>query len=277
METKNQLARAVSDVMEKVERIKKGDDNKFAGYRFTSVDDYKDVLRPLMAEKGLAVGMSETKFEMFTHTKDKKDSAHCRLHFEIWLEHSSGEKGDREGTTVCLPYAMAQTTGQARSYALKEWLKSKFLASSGDLAEDADAQNYDIKFSKAEGRKIYDNLNQELGEFTTSGTHEELLNWAGKNKILLDAMPNDWTVFLRNEYKQAEVAIRMRERGEEPDPIDYNTWIEDFDNQLGVTNTEDEVNEVWVEHEIAIGDMPSATKATAKRVYGKHLERVTAG
>lgn len=273
----NELAKSVAAVMAKIERLRKADDNKFANYRFTSVDDYKDVIRPLMAENGLTVCMSETHFKTFTHTKEKKESEHCCFHFDIWLEHASGDKGEKEGTTVCLPYAMAQTTGQARSYALKEWLKSKFLASSGDLAEDADSQNYDIKLTKAQARDVHESLMRDLQEFATEGTKQDLMDWSDKNKVLLDAMPNDWAVFLRNEFKQAQIAIQIRERGGTIETTDYDGWMKGFEDQCAAASTLEDLHDVWGEHQGIIHEMPSSFQATANRIFNNNELRFDDG
>lgn len=270
------LAKAIAAVMAKVERLKKADDNAFAKYRFTSVDDYKDFLRPLMAENGLTVCMNQTGFNWhkMVQEKDKKEKDHCQFDFQIWLVHSSGEISEKEYTTVCLPYAMAQTTGQARSYALKEWLKSKFLASSGDLAEDADAQNYDIQLTKAQARDIYESLTSELRDFAVSGVRDDLIQWHDRNKVLIEAMPNDWNIMLRNEFKQAQVAIKLREKGASIDPFDWDQWMTGYENQIAVAITIDDLQEIAAEHEDTIKEAPSAAQATAKRLYREAEQKV---
>lgn len=210
-----QVAKAVAAVTAEVKRLEKADNNAFAKYKFTSVDDYKDFLRPLMSKNGLSVGMSQTRFDRFQHTTDgKKETTHCQYDFELWLEHESGEKGDREGTTVCLPYTGAQTTGQARSYAQKEWLKSKFLASSGDTAEDADSHSFDVTLPKAAARDLHEKMVEELRRYAKECPDEKhLKEWYDKNHVLIEAMPDDWTVYLRNEYHQALLAIKARDKG----------------------------------------------------------------
>lgn len=139
-DTPSKLNEAIAAVMAKVKRLEKGDKNQFGKYAYTSVDDFKDSIRPLLATTGIVVHMTEVgTVEIIELTKDDgKKSVVAKYVFSITLEHTSGEKGSPEQSTVMLPYTGAQTTGAARSYAFKEWSKSRFLISSGDL-DDADS------------------------------------------------------------------------------------------------------------------------------------------
>lgn len=271
------LAEAVAAVMSGVERLKKDQNNSFAGYKFTSIDDYKDLIRPLMAEHGLMVCVSQVDYQTFKHTNDKgKESLHCQFDFELWLEHKSGEVSDREGSTVCLPYTSAQTSGQARSYAMKEWLKSKFMASSGDVNEDADAYALDMKLTKAQARNVHTALIEELRAIGNKADRESLKLWADKNSVLLDAMPNDWTVELRHEYKQAQLQIDLIEKGEKATEHlpDMTKWKSDFEAQIRAATTEVDVNTVWESHEDTIDGLIPTDRAEVERIYRECLEAV---
>lgn len=192
------LNEAVSKAMLEVVRLKKADNNAFAKYRYTSVDDFKDALRPILAENGLVAHMSETACEMFEgKTADKSN---VKFAFAITLEHTSGEKAAPENVTVILPFVGAQTTGQARSYALKEWLKSRFLASSGD-SEDADAHDTDEELGKAEARPLYIELQEELRVAAQKG-RAEMEAWADGRRPSLEVMPKDWRLKLKAQYRE---------------------------------------------------------------------------
>lgn len=147
------LNAAIAAVMAKVKRLEKGDRNNFGKYAYTSVDDFKDAVRPLLAEAGITIHATEVgtvETIELTKTDDsgrQTKSVVAKYVFSFTLEHNSGEKGSPEQSTVMLPYTGAQTTGAARSYAIKEWLKSRLLMSSGDL-DDADSHpqhNYSSK------------------------------------------------------------------------------------------------------------------------------------
>lgn len=142
--TESLLTKAIANVMKEVKRQGAKDENKFGNYKYTSVDDYKDHLRPLLGMQGLAVHCDQTGFcleNVVTSGKGgDKNTLAARYDFEITLSHVSGERAESERITVMLPFVGAQTTGQARSYALKEWAKSRFWATSGNTTEsDPDA------------------------------------------------------------------------------------------------------------------------------------------
>lgn len=272
-----QLAAAVAAVMTEIKRLEKGDDNKFANYKFTSVDDYKDMIRPLMAKRGLMACVDQVRFSTFSHTTEKgKESLHCKFDFELWLEHISGEKGKPEGSTVCLAYVGAQTSGQARSYAMKEWLKSKFLASSGDTAEDADSHDLDIQLSKQQARGIHAALTEELRGIASSGTEADLTMWSEKNSVMLNAMPKDWVIELRHEYKLAQISIGAREKGEKIDAENpmMDEWLDELENQMAVAENHSEIETLWLEHEDTIAKLGPTDEARANRIKREQLERL---
>lgn len=153
--TDSLLTKAIANVMKEVRRQGAKDENKFANYKYTSVDDYKDHLRPLLAMQGLAIRTNQVGFSLesvVASGKDGKDkhTLAARFDLEFWLTHVSGESEAPETITVVLPFVGAQTTGQARSYAQKEWLKSKFLATSGNANEDPDMHEQ-VEYTKAKG------------------------------------------------------------------------------------------------------------------------------
>lgn len=242
LETK--VATATASVMAEVRRLKKADNNAFAKYRYTSVDDFKDSLRPLMAKHGLTPNADEVEYEIHELRGDKdKVSHHARFKFELWLEHVSGEKGAREGLTVSLPYVGAQTSGAARSYAIKEWLKSKFLASSGD-SEDADQAESDEELSKAEARPIYTELQAELRLASASG-EEAMVDWVTRRKPSIDVLPKDWRLQLRRLYKEARAtgkAISASSTSEQ--------FLEELEETLARAATADEVEQFFDELDV---------------------------
>jgi hypothetical protein len=195
------VATATSKVMAEVRRLRKADNNAFAKYRYTSVDDFKDAIRPLMAKHGLTPNADELSCDLFDRVDDKnKTSAHAKFTFSLWLEHISGEEGKPERLTVMLPYVGAQTSGAARSYAIKQWVKSKFLASSGD-SEDADQHDVTEELSKAEARPIYTELEKELREAAVKG-REAMEEWVDRRRPSIEVLPKDWRVLLQREYRK---------------------------------------------------------------------------
>lgn len=201
----SQLLAAVSRVMADVRRLEKADNNAFAKYKFTSSDDFKDHLRPLLAKNGLSVAMDEDDVEL-TVLKNAKgeDKTNARFKFAITLKHESGEIEQPDHTTVFIDLTGPQSTGAARTYALKEWFKSRFLASSGDISEDPDShetQSYSTapqRSTKANGRETYGLL---LRELRNCPTRETLKEWAGLRRKDIESLPAEWTEPLRADYE----------------------------------------------------------------------------
>lgn len=199
------VAEALAAVMAEVRRLEKSATNTHANYKFTSVDDFKDALRPLFATHGLTVRCDQTGFAMFPVKGKNGETLAAQFDFEFVLATAAGEDKP-ERSTVVLPYTGAQTTGIARSYALKEYLKTRVMASSGDQ-EDADfaptseyspAASRTPAPSKAASRSTYTALEADLHACTS---REAVLQWAADNSDTLNALPADWQATIRNDAK----------------------------------------------------------------------------
>lgn len=199
------IGEAICAIMAELNRLKKADHNTFANYDFTSVDDFKDEIRPLMAKYGLYHHMNQDVFA-FVELKDKNGRLQtmARFDFLITLKHVSGETEPPEPITVVLPFTGAQTSGAARSYALKECLmKGRFMASSGDMQEEADLIDNSrggTRLSKAEARPIDKQLREEMREVEKGRDHEALAKWWSSSKERLDVLPMDWFLKMKQEY-----------------------------------------------------------------------------
>lgn len=211
-ETTGGLRAAICCVMADLKRLKKADQNKFAHYDFTSVDDFKDALRPLMAKHGLSIHVTQSHFGFVEMEDDKgKKRQIAQFDFEITLRHDSGEEDVPESMTVALPYTGAQTSGAARSYAIKEWMKSRFLASAGDMQEEADLLDQSregLRLSKTDARPLYTELQKELAESAKGSDHEEVAAWWKGAKERLDSLPKDWFLSIKNEYAETWTALK---------------------------------------------------------------------
>ena len=197
------IREAICAVMADLHRLKKADHNKFSNYDFTSVDDFKDAVRPLMAKYGLFLHVMQDVFAFHEIASEGKKPSMCaRFDFMITLKHISGEVEDPELMTVVLPFTGAQTSGAARSYVIKEWMKSRFLASSGDMQEEADLLDNSregMRLSKADARKLYDDLTKELREVAGTKDHVAVADWWKSSRERLDALPKDWFLTIKNE------------------------------------------------------------------------------
>jgi hypothetical protein len=139
-----EIAKAITAVMAEVHRLKKDDTNSHGGYKYVSVDDFKDLLRPLMAKHGLSLHTTELDYALETLQGRNGPTVNAKITYQFQLRHTSGEADEPERATIMLPHTGAQTAGAAKSYAIKEYLKGRFLVSTGDKdmiegGADADA------------------------------------------------------------------------------------------------------------------------------------------
>lgn len=203
------LAASVVAVMAEVERLDKKEKNKFANYDFTSVDDFKDAMRPLMAKHGLYAVPNQADFKLVEVKGDKdKVSTLAQFDFDITLKHVTGEFEAPDRMTVLLPLTGAQTSGAARSYAIKEWFKGRFLASSGapaDMQEEVDMMDQSregLRLSKADSREMYGKLQKEMREASDQRDYQALADWWARNREALETLPKDWFLTIKGEYAQ---------------------------------------------------------------------------
>jgi hypothetical protein len=212
--TNSAFGQAICAVMAALKRLEKKDRNKFASYDFTSVDDFKDELRPLFAKNGLWLEVKEIDFQ-FMELKDDKDKTRhvVKFKFEIRLRHVSGEKGARQPITIALPYTGAQTSGAARSYAVKEWCKSGVMASSGDTQEEADLldnSRENLRLSRADGRPLYTEMEKGLRESEKSADYTAVASWWQDNKEKLEMLPKDWFLEIKGKYADAYKSLKAQ-------------------------------------------------------------------
>ena len=216
MET-TKINSAISAVMKEVHRLEKLGLNAFDKYQFTSVDDFKDHIRPLLAKHGLNVAISESGFDL-QEVKNSKDQikTQCKIGFDITLRHEDGSELPPDKTTVMLPYTGAQTAGIAKSYAVKEWVKGRFLASSGDVSEEADMRRQDdftkTVMSKKDARPIFGAIISELRSVAAENNSDSMLAWANESRDKVHQMPVDWQDEIRAEYIMTLETIKAAEK-----------------------------------------------------------------
>ena len=189
--------------------------------------------------------MSEMACDQMPAMKDGKEKYSLRFEFACTIKHVSGSCGDIEPITVILPFVGAQTTGQARSYALKEYLKSAFLASSGD-SEDADAHDEMETLSKQEARPLFRELQAELRQAAKHG-REAMKTWVGNRKPSISVMPKDWQILLRKEYQEglATGTLKRAEPEENSDPFDPELFLAEIEESIAKAKSEDALTEAW--------------------------------
>jgi hypothetical protein len=211
---------ALRAVLAEIHRLKKGDKNDHGKYAYVSVDDVKDHVRPILAKHGLHVSVCEVSFDLVGVESRNGVTTSARISYDITLRHVSGEALPPDRITILLPYTGAQTAGAARSYAVKEWMKSTLLVSTGEKdaivgGTDADAyeqQDYTAPVQKSSYRArkedgpAFEEIQKGLGQIQREGSLEDLVRyWKGKNvQDALKTMKKDWhdsLVEMKDEIK----------------------------------------------------------------------------
>lgn len=125
------IAAAIVEVMKAVPKLGKGETNKHGDYKFASIDDFLEAVRPLCAAQGLIIVQDEDTCEI--------NDGWVVIKYRFTLAHSSGEVWDhRPARTIMVSAKMgAQAFGAAQSYALKQFERALFQIATGDK-EDVD-------------------------------------------------------------------------------------------------------------------------------------------
>ncbi len=226
---KVELSKAVAAVMSEIVRLKKADENKHGQYKYVSVDDIKDLVRPLLAKNGLSLSMTELSYSLETLQMRNGASVNAKITYEFRLRHISGEEDEPERITILLPQTGAQTSGAAKSYAIKEYSKARFFVSTGekdmiDGGADADAfkpQEYtEAPEPPPEPPKAYDRnpivrqefmrLQKGVREIADMGTLEDLAFYWKNNQDNIKSLPADWKVELQQTKDQTKEALMAK-------------------------------------------------------------------
>lgn len=217
-----ELNKAVCAVMAEVHSLKKAEDNKHGNYKYVSVDAFKDFTRPLMSKNGLSLSTNEVDFALDTVQSRNGSTVVARITYEFVLSHTSGEVAPAERATIVLPYTGAQTAGAAKSYVIKEYLKGKFLVSTGDkdLIEggaDADAYKQQEYTAAPKGITPHEDgvQKQEPGPLTVAKARE-LYAKLQKELVAL------------NSYRE----VSQWEKEKELDILKLGTWKSYMDKEI---------------------------------------------
>lgn len=221
-----ELNKAVCAVMSEVHSLKKAEDNKHGNYKYVSVDAFKDFVRPLMAKHGLSLSQNEVDFALDTVQGRNGPTVVARITYEFIMRHTSGEVDPAERATIVLPYTGAQTAGAAKSYVIKEYMKGKFLVSTGDkdlIEGGADADAYKQQeytgaapkmgitphdetpavsgpqlLTRAEARALYAKLKADL--YNTVSVRE-VSQWKKANDLEIMKL-GDWKSYMDKEIEK---------------------------------------------------------------------------
>jgi hypothetical protein len=207
MTATSKVNEAIRAVLADIHRLKKDDKNQHGGYAYVSVDDVKDHVRPLLAKNGLHFSITEVAYELVGVAGKTGTTSSAKIAYEIRLRHVSGEELPPECITIVLPYTGAQTAGAARSYAVKEWMKSTLLVSTGEKdvivgGADADAYAQQDYTAPAHPPITADQFRTLQDLIEKTGTDE--------SKLLAYVKAESLEALTASQFKTAEAALRKK-------------------------------------------------------------------
>lgn len=128
------MSKRVAAAMAEIKNIPRDAENRHMRYRYASTDAVFAALRPILAKHGIGVTCSEVECRYEPVRNEKGEE-------KLWAfaTYELGIDGmDTERRHVAMAVTGPQSHGAMISYALKYWLRSKFLLDTGDA--DADDQ-----------------------------------------------------------------------------------------------------------------------------------------
>jgi hypothetical protein len=140
-----EIAKAIIGVMRGIRTIGKDGDNKHGGYKYTSVDQFFELVGPLMAANGifdLILEQSlnvEKKTSVDNYGKEKTSNWLIGV-YHIWIYHDSGVSYGPIRREMQVVASGPQAYGSAPSYLEKYFLRSLFKVPTGDVDADSHPQ-----------------------------------------------------------------------------------------------------------------------------------------
>ena len=140
-----EIAKAIISVNKRVTSLGKDEENKFARFKYTSVDAFYEAIGPLMADAGIFVLTDEvdTEIERREGTDDQgrpRITVWLTTKYEISIYHENGA----EWGPICREMMVAATGPQAygagQSYVEKYFLRGLFKVPTGDADADGHPQ-----------------------------------------------------------------------------------------------------------------------------------------
>lgn len=133
------VSNAICAIMAEIPKLAREETNKHANYKFASIDDFLDAVRPLCAKHKLHIEQDEISFDI-VQTMDKygKPSDWLRMAFGYTVAAGGSSRGPINRSIMVRADMGSQAFGAAQSYSLKQFMRSLFQISTGD-GEDADS------------------------------------------------------------------------------------------------------------------------------------------
>ena len=208
------LYQSIGAVMAAVRRLERTERNNHGKYEFTPADAFRDFIREQFIKNDLVYAISEV---YSSQASEGLKAGVIKFQYEFYITHiGTGESTPKELRSVFLPYVGSQTAGIASTFALKEWLKNKFLISTGEpdpegKMGEADERAGD-KLTSAESEEATAELGDALEALIKEKpTRARLEAWREDALPILSQLQNQHFLKLNSIYTKAHKAAPEQE------------------------------------------------------------------
>lgn len=138
------IGTAINNITKEMQMLGKDGKNEFQKYNYASIDKFLGTVNPLAGHFGLIITQDEESCKIITDTQGRP---WLNIVYRFILSHKDGDTWQyTPRRTIYCEMKGGQAMGAAQSYALKQFMRSLFLISTGEN-DDLDNQNqtYNIK------------------------------------------------------------------------------------------------------------------------------------
>lgn len=209
------LYKSLGEVMAAVRRLDKTEKNQHGKYEFTPADSFRDFIREQFVKNELVYAISET---YSSQAGEGLKAGVIKFQYEFWITHiGTGETTPKELRSVFLPYVGSQTAGIASTFALKEWLKNKFLITTGEPDPESKMGEHDERA----GEKLTMTESEELAGVLSDALEillkqkpdtSQLEGWKDDNKELINQLQNAHFSRLKSTWAKHWKAAKETEK-----------------------------------------------------------------
>lgn len=173
------LHTAIHAILGEVRRLEKSDHNKHGNYDFAPADAFRDFIRDQFHKHKLVYSISEV---YASQVAEGMKAGTIKFTYWFVITHvESGEQTQPEARSVFLPYVGSQTSGIASTFALKEWLKNKFLISTGEPDPEGEMGDHDSnarnRLPDEESGQVLETLRAELKDAIKDKRSQPIEAW----------------------------------------------------------------------------------------------------
>ena len=131
-----EIAKAQIEAMLKIEKISKDARNEQGRYNYATVDQVYDDLRPILAEVGINPISFPVSSKIVARPGRQGDNNWLDCEFDIVVYHASGAAFDAGRHGVSVIFTGPQSSGAAKSFVMKYFLRDWLKIATGDLDAD---------------------------------------------------------------------------------------------------------------------------------------------